>query len=205
MTRISAAPASSITPKRLAISASAAGWATATRRDAGACGSANVGQREQGLSPYSCFNLVGAAQVGKSSLTGMRVLHRLRGKIAVWPFDPLPPHGAGGGRDLHRARRPCRRHALRAQQDARRRGAGQPAGRPRQRPHTPLARYDDHTTDAILTAAWLRQAAERSRTVAPRSAYRQNCPNRGLDLWRRLTVWAPTHQSHDWNRKFGPA
>ncbi|WP_204315773.1 hypothetical protein, partial [Stenotrophomonas maltophilia] len=43
--------------------------------------------------PYSCFNLVGASQVGKSSLTGMRVLHRLRGKVPLWPFDPLPEAG----------------------------------------------------------------------------------------------------------------
>ena len=33
------------------------------------------GQEAMRLSPYSCFNLVGASQVGKSSLTGMRVLH----------------------------------------------------------------------------------------------------------------------------------
>ena len=30
-----------------------------------------------GCKPYSNFNLVGAAQVGKSSLSGMRMLHRL--------------------------------------------------------------------------------------------------------------------------------
>ncbi|HUQ12833.1 MAG TPA: hypothetical protein VM055_00975, partial [Novosphingobium sp.] len=36
-------------------------------------------QRVLGCRPYSNFNLVGAAQVGKSSLTGMRVLHRLAG------------------------------------------------------------------------------------------------------------------------------
>ena len=41
----------------------------------------------------SCFNLVGAAQVGKSSLTGMRVLHRLGGRIPIWPFDPIPDTG----------------------------------------------------------------------------------------------------------------
>ncbi|MFX4982807.1 hypothetical protein ABTB81_19590, partial [Acinetobacter baumannii] len=37
-----------------------------------------LAQREQGLNPYSNLNLVGAAQVGKSSLTGMRVLHRVQ-------------------------------------------------------------------------------------------------------------------------------
>src|SRR3546814_10514255 len=46
------------------------------------------GQAAMGLSPQSCFNLVGAAQVGKSSLTCMRVLNRLRGRVPVWPFDP---------------------------------------------------------------------------------------------------------------------
>lgn len=44
-------------------------------------------QRGAGLSPSSCFNLIGAAQVGKSSLTGMRVLHRLGGRIPIWPLD----------------------------------------------------------------------------------------------------------------------
>ncbi|MEC7623206.1 MAG: hypothetical protein VYA25_03365, partial [Pseudomonadota bacterium] len=35
-------------------------------------------QALMGCKPYSNFNLVGAAQVGKSSLTGMRMLHHLR-------------------------------------------------------------------------------------------------------------------------------
>ncbi|MBW8783544.1 MAG: hypothetical protein JF593_02720, partial [Novosphingobium sp.] len=38
-------------------------------------------QEAMGCRPYSNFNLVGAAQVGKSSLTGMRLLHRLGGKL----------------------------------------------------------------------------------------------------------------------------
>ena len=41
----------------------------------------------------SGFNLVGAAQVGKSTLSGMRMLHRLDGIVSLWPFDPLPEHG----------------------------------------------------------------------------------------------------------------
>ena len=115
-------------------------------------------QREMGLSPTSCFNLVGAAQVGKSSLTGMRLLHRLRGLVPVWPFDPLPDDGpviveiyttiaaraAGVRKGLSKIREAL---ALDAALDAL--GA---------RPHTPLARYDDHATDAIVTAAWLRIA-----------------------------------------------
>ena len=46
-----------------------------------------------GCRPCSNFNLVGAAQVGKASLAGMRLLHRLGGKLPIWPVDPLPPAG----------------------------------------------------------------------------------------------------------------
>lgn len=117
--------------------------------------------REHALGPAtSSFNLVGAAQVGKSSLTGMRLLHRLDGRVPVWPFDPVPDAGplivelyttiaarqaglAGGSkmRDVDRLR------------------AGL-AGYGIMRAPT-LARYDDHSTDAVLTAAWLAQAAAR--------------------------------------------
>ena len=111
------------------------------------------------LSPSSCFNLIGAAQVGKSSLTGMRVLHRLNGRIPVWPFDPIPSSGpviveiytsiaaraAGLGAGRSKIRDGGSLDAALANLDT--------------RPHKPLARYDDHATDAILTTAWLRRAA----------------------------------------------
>lgn len=126
------------------------------------------GQQALGLSPYSCFNLVGAAQVGKSSLTGMRVLHRLAGKVAIWPFDPLPPRGAvvveiytalaaraaGVRRGLSKLRDAA---AL----DTALSTLGSAA-------HRPLVRYDDHSTDALVTAAWLRRAAHREELWLPR-------------------------------------
>lgn len=106
----------------------------------------------------SSFNLVGAAQVGKSSLTGMRLLHRLAGRVPIWPFDPVPERGpliveiyttiaaraAGlsGGSKMR---------------DADRLSAGLAGLGIRRAPV--LARYDDHSTDAILTAAWMAQAA----------------------------------------------
>jgi hypothetical protein len=116
-------------------------------------------QREHGLSPYSCLNLVGAAQVGKSSLTGMRVLHRLNGAIPVWPFDPVPDTGS---------------LIVEIYTSLAARSAGLRAGLSKIRdgetldsalaaldtqPHAPLPRYTDHVTDAILTAAWLRKVA----------------------------------------------
>jgi len=127
------------------------------------------GQREMGLSPYSCFNLVGAAQVGKSSLTGMRVLHALAGRIPVWPFDPVPARGA---------------LIVEIYTTIAARDAGIPKGSSKIRdgetldralrelgsdPHMPFARrYDDHSTDAILTAAWLRANARRPELWKPK-------------------------------------
>ncbi len=117
---------------------------------------------------WSCFNLVGAGQVGKSSLTGMRVLHRLGGRIPIWPFDPVPPRGPV---------------IVEIYTSLAARAAGLPKGRSKIRDRegliTALAalnaeiparllRYDDHATDAIITSAWLHSAAcEAAAWTAP--------------------------------------
>ncbi|RYY25199.1 MAG: hypothetical protein EOP62_14150 [Sphingomonadales bacterium] len=125
------------------------------------------GQEAMRLSPYSCFNLVGASQVGKSSLTGMRVLHQLRGKVPIWPFDPVPDQGpllveiytslaarlAGMRKGLSKIRDAATLDAMLAAFGS--------------EPHAPLARYDDHATDAILSAASLRVAANQQELWAP--------------------------------------
>ncbi len=127
-----------------------------------------VAQQEQGLNPYSNFNLVGAAQVGKSSLTGMRVLHRLDGHIPIWPFDADPGHGS---------------LLLEIYTSLAAREAGKRKGQSKVwtgadldaclasfgcGPHAPLERYSDHQTDALLTAAWLRHAHACPQLWAPR-------------------------------------
>ena len=117
----------------------------------------------------SCFNLVGAAQVGKSSLTGMRVLHQLDSAIPVWPFDPVPGHGpalveiytsiaarASGvlprGKSKITDAKTLDAALLRFQSEA----------------HTPVSgKYTDHATDAIMTAAWLRQEARNNAFWSP--------------------------------------
>lgn len=117
--------------------------------------------REQRLcNPYSNFNLVGAAQVGKSSLTGMRLFHRIDGKLPIWPYDSKPETGPV---------------VVEIYTSIAATAAGLPRGRTKirdaetldralaalgSRPHKPLARYDDHATDALLAAAWLRAVAE---------------------------------------------
>lgn len=126
-------------------------------------------QRAQGLNPYSNFNLVGAAQVGKSSLTGMRVLHRLGTAAAIWPFDPMPARGAviveiytslaaiAAGRAKGRTKMidPAALNSA-LTHPAIASGAVSPV--------TPI---DDHQADALLTAAWLRRAADRAELWHP--------------------------------------
>jgi hypothetical protein len=107
----------------------------------------------------SCFNLVGAAQVGKSSLTGMRVLNRLAGRIPIWPFDPVPKTGpviveiytsiAARAAGISGGRSKVRDAGALHQALA---ALGAP-------PPAPLVAHDDHSTDALITAAWLRHAA----------------------------------------------
>ena len=63
------------------------GFAEHHRATEHACRAAGLG------APESPLKLVGARQVGKGGLAGMRVLHALKQRVgdrlAVWPFDPL--------------------------------------------------------------------------------------------------------------------
>jgi len=110
--------------------------------------------------PSSCFNLVGASQVGLSSLTGMRVLNRIGGRIPVWPFRPVPRAGP---------------LIVEIYTSIAAIAAGRPRGRTKMRDSdsldvalaSPAIRsaliaaagpIDDHRSDALLTAAWLRRA-----------------------------------------------
>jgi hypothetical protein len=127
-----------------------------------------VAQREQGLNPYSNFNLVGAAQVGKSSLTGMRGLHRLNGHIPIWPFDADP----GSGSMIVEIYT-----SLAARESGKRKGqtkiwTGEELDQRLAQfgcaPHSAMPHYSDHKTDALITAAWLRHAHGRPALWAPR-------------------------------------
>ncbi len=119
--------------------------------------------------PSTVFDAIGAAQVSKASFAGMRLLHRLNGRVPIWPFDPLPPHGA------------C---VVEIYTAIAARAAGARKGRSKirdarvldealaalgSRPHAPLTVYSDHATDALLTAAWLRRAARDPALWQPRA------------------------------------
>lgn len=124
-------------------------------------------QRVLGCTPYSNFNLVGAAQVGKSSLTGMRVLYHLRGKLPVWPVQPLAPSGStiveiyttiaalAGGRTAGRSKM---RNA--GELNAALAIVGSPG-------IAAQGTLDDHRCDALLSAAWLRSISARPELWRP--------------------------------------
>lgn len=128
-----------------------------------------LAQARMGCKPYSNFNLVGAAQVGKSSLTGMRVLHRLEGRLPVWPVNPLPESGSVlveiyTAIAAIEAGRPASQSKMRSFEELN--GALVNLGSP---PVTGTGPLDDHSADALLTAAWLRSAAGRPELWAPES------------------------------------
>ncbi len=50
--------------------------------------------RTGGRKTASAYDAIGAAQVAKASFSGMRLLHRLDGKVAIFPMDPLPSGGS---------------------------------------------------------------------------------------------------------------
>jgi hypothetical protein len=110
-----------------------------------------------GRKTASAYDAIGAAQVAKASFSGMRFLHRLDGQVAIWPMDALPAHGsavveiytriylrrAGMSGAKLRSRSELN-HALNA--------LGSPPSHLRFEP-------SDHQTDALVTAAGMRQLA----------------------------------------------
>lgn len=124
-------------------------------------------QAEMGCKPTSNFNLVGASQVGKSSLTGMRVLHELGGQIPVWPVDEIGSQGSviveiytaiaamAGGRTAGRSKV---KNA--AELDEVLAGLGSPGS-------GMTGAIDDHSADALMVAAWLRARSADPALWAP--------------------------------------
>jgi len=110
-----------------------------------------------GRKTASAYDAIGAAQVAKASFAGMRLLHRFDGMMAIWPMDPLPKHGSAVVEIytriyLRRAGLTGVKLRSRAELNRALRGLGSPPARLRFEP-------DDHQTDALVTAAGMRQLA----------------------------------------------
>jgi hypothetical protein len=110
-----------------------------------------------GRKTASAYDAIGAAQVAKASFAGMRLLHRVHGKVAIWPMDALPEHGSAVVEIYTRIylRRAglsgVKLRSLAALNEALK-ALGSPPSRLRFEPN-------DHQTDALVTAAGMRQLA----------------------------------------------
>lgn len=120
-----------------------------------------------GGKPSTVYDAIGASQVAKASFAGMRMLRRLTGHMPVWPFDTDPGRGPLVIEIYAQiaARAAGMRKGLSKIRDAV--ALDVALGAFGSKRHTPLARYTDHATDAILTAAWLRHVAARNNLWTP--------------------------------------
>ncbi len=110
-----------------------------------------------GRKTASAFDAIGAAQVAKASFSGMRLLHHLDGRIAIFPMDPLPKHGSAVVEIytriyLRRAGMTGAKLRTRAALNVALEGLGSKAVRLDFEPN-------DHQTDALVTAAGMRAVA----------------------------------------------
>lgn len=114
--------------------------------------------------PTSNFVLLGASQVGKATLSAMRLVHRLG--WPVWPFDPLPATGpvileiyAQAFAAMAGTRGKLRDKAALDAALAHHGSAALPAEFPQS--------FPDHVGDAIVTAAGLRAIAHQPHWWTP--------------------------------------
>ena len=118
-----------------------------------------------GRKTASAFDAIGAAQVAKASFSGMRLLHRVDGTVAVWPMDPLPPEGSAVVEiytRIYLRNSGMTGKKLRSRTDLNRAlaGLGSKPARLRFEPN-------DHQTDALVTAAGMRAHADRPLAFSP--------------------------------------
>ena len=111
-----------------------------------------------GRKTASAYDAIGAAQVAKASFSGMRLLHRLDGKVAIWPMDRLPAQGSAVVEIytriyLRKAGMSGRKLRSRVELTQALKGLGSPPARLRFEPN-------DHQTDALVTAAGMRALAQ---------------------------------------------
>jgi hypothetical protein len=118
-----------------------------------------------GRKTASAYDAIGAAQVAKASFSGMRLLHRLSGRVPIWPMDPLQP-GQSALVEIYtriylrNAGLPGTKLRSRVELERALAGLGSP-------PADLSFEPDDHQTDALVTAAGMRAHLANLRAFAP--------------------------------------
>ncbi len=118
-----------------------------------------------GRKTASAYDAIGAAQVAKASFSGMRLLHRLDGKVPIWPFDPLPAAGSAVVEIYTRiyirnAGLPGKKIRTAAELDQALAALGSPVAALACDP-------SDHQSDALITAAGMRAHAAHPSAFDP--------------------------------------
>src|SRR5918993_1010274 len=118
-----------------------------------------------GRKTASAYDAIGAAQVAKASFSGMRLLHRVDGKVAIFPMDPIPENGSAVVEIytriyLRRAGTTGTKLRTRAELNRALLGLGSKRVRLSFEPN-------DHQTDALVTAAGMRALAREARAFKP--------------------------------------
>ena len=118
-----------------------------------------------GRKTASAYDAIGAGQVAKASFSGMRLLHRLDSKVAVFPMDPIPENGSAVVEIytriyLRRAGMSGTKIRTRAELNRALLGLGSKPVRLSFEPN-------DHQTDALVTAAGMRALAREARAFKP--------------------------------------
>ena len=118
-----------------------------------------------GRKTASAYDAIGAAQVAKASFSGMRLLHRVHGRVAIWPMDSLPAQGSAVVEIYTRI---YLRNAgmsgkkLRSRADLNRALTGL-GSKPVRLSFEP----NDHQTDALVTAAGMRAHLSHPQAFTP--------------------------------------
>jgi hypothetical protein len=121
--------------------------------------------RMGGRKTASAYDAIGAAQVAKASFSGMRLLHRIDGKVAIFPMDALRT-GASTVVEIYtriyirNAGLPGMKIRTRADLNTALGALGSPPWRGR-------GPIDDHKTDALVTAAGMRAHLAHPRAFSP--------------------------------------
>lgn len=118
-----------------------------------------------GRKTASAYDAIGAAQVAKASFAGMRLLHRISGKVAIWPMDALEAGHSAVVEIytriyLRNAGLPGTKLRSRADLNTALKALGSPPARLHFEP-------DDHQTDALVTAAGMRAHLSHPRAFCP--------------------------------------
>jgi hypothetical protein len=121
--------------------------------------------RMGGRKTASAYDAIGAAQVAKASFSGMRLLHRIDGTVAIWPMDDLFENESAVVEIYTRiyirnAGLPGAKIRTREDLNTALAALGSPPWRGRGVPN-------DHQTDALVTAAGMRAHLADARAFDP--------------------------------------